>query len=63
MAYNTRMRIIISTDADYDEFEQALGNQLAHYTPARLARLVKVRSSVDKSDPRYAAALKRAFDL
>jgi hypothetical protein len=48
---------------DYEDFEQALGDQLAHRAPVRLARLAKARSKIDKSDPRYAVALKRAFNL
>jgi hypothetical protein len=55
------MQLSTITDADFEEFEQVLGDQLAEPTLVRLVRLTKARSKVDEDDPRYAAVLKRVF--
>jgi hypothetical protein len=57
------MQLSTTTDADFEEFEQVLSEQLAEPTLARLARLTKARSKVDEDDPRYAAVLKRVFNF
>ncbi len=56
------MRLSTITDADFEEFERALGDQLAEPTLTRLARLTNARSKVAENDPRYAAVLKRVFN-
>jgi hypothetical protein len=55
------MQLSTITDADFEEFEQVLCDQLAEPTLVRLVRLMKARSKVDEDDPRYAAVLKRVF--
>ncbi len=56
------MRPSTIADADFEEFEQVLVDQLSEPTLTRLARLTKARSKVDENDPRYAAVLKRVFN-
>jgi hypothetical protein len=57
------MRLSTIPDADFEEFERALGEQLAEPTLTRLTRLTKARSKVNENDPRYEAVLKRVFNL
>jgi hypothetical protein len=57
------MQLSTITDADFEEFERALADQLSEPTLTRLTRLTKTRSKVDDNDPRYDAVLKRVFNL
>jgi hypothetical protein len=51
------------TDADFEEFERVLADQLSEPTLTRLTRLIRARSNVDDNDPRYDVVLKRVFNL
>ena len=51
------------TDADFEEFERVLAEQLSEPTLTRLTRLIRARSKVDDNDPRYDVVLKRVFNL
>jgi hypothetical protein len=51
------------SDDDYRDFEDALAAVLleGEFNPARRRRLQDARAKVDQNDPRYVAAVNRAF--